>query len=118
MTQIAPRIMLDLSVEYRKNYARQHDRGLLKNLSITGAFLEHPNPELRPQDKVNLVFNVSGRTRKVSAQVVWTKPGGSGIQFMPDNNRDIQIVDDLMYFVRNHKASHRNVLDDIFEKVG
>ncbi len=114
----APRIPLKLSVEYRKSYARRSDGGSLKNISITGAFLEHENPELQPRDKLNLVFKVSGRTRTIMAQVVWCSHGGSGIRFLPDNNRDVQIVDDLIYFVQNRRESRRNVLDDIFKRCG
>ena len=113
----APRVPLKLEVEFRKSYARQPDGGSLKNISITGAFLEHENPELHPRDKLNLVFKVSGRTRTIMAQVVWCSNGGSGIRFLPDNNRDVQIIDDLIYFVQNRRESRRTVLDNIFKRV-
>lgn len=114
----AARIPLIMSVEFRKSYARQGNSGELKNISLTGAFLEHSEEELFAQDKINLVFNVSGRVRTISAQVIWKKPNGAGIRFLPDNNRDVQIVDDLIYFVQNQRDSRRHVLDDIFKKVG
>ena len=101
----APRIPLKLNVQYRKSYARRDDGGSLKNISITGAFLEHENPEIQPRDKLNLVFSVSGRTRTIMAQVVWCSTGGSGIRFLPENNRDVQIVDDLIYFVQNRSRN-------------
>lgn len=114
----APRVPLKMGVEYRRNYARQADQGALKNISLTGAFLECVAMDLQPQDKLSLVFNVSGRVRTISAQVVWNSPNGAGVRFLPENNRDVQIVDDLMYFIQNRRDSKKSVLDDIFKKVG
>ncbi len=114
----APRIPLKLTVEFRKSYARKGDSGRLKNISLTGAFLEHASPELLTSDKLNLTFVVSGRSRVIPAQVVWISETGAGLRFMPENNRDVQIVDDLMYYVQNRRDSRRNVLDDIFKRVG
>ena len=101
----APRLPLRLSVEFRKSYARRAELGQLKNISLTGAFLENPSQDLHPEDKVCLVFNVSGRVRTITAQVIWSSVGGAGVRFLPDNNRDVQIVDDLMYFVQNKRDS-------------
>ena len=113
----APRIPLKLEVEFRKSYSRKSDVASLKNISLTGAFLECPELQARSGDKLNLVFSVSGRTRKVAAQVVWQSSRGAGVRFVPENNRDVQIVDDLMYFVQNRRESRRSVLEDIFKKV-
>ncbi len=113
----APRIPLSLAVEFRKSYARRPEVGQLKNISLTGAFLERNNMAFTPEDKLSLVFKVSGRTRTITARVIWTNSEGVGVQFIPENNRDVQIVDDLMYFVQNRRESRRNVLDTIFKKV-
>lgn len=112
----APRIRLKLGVEYRKSYSRSGEQGSLKNISLTGAFLEHGNEGLLIDDKVCITFKVGGRTRKIHARVVWSNRAGSGIQFLPSNNRDVQIVDDLMYFVESSRENRRAVLDDIFKK--
>lgn len=113
----APRIPLKLDVEFRKSYARKSAVASLKNISLTGAFLECPQLEAQSGDKLNLVFSVSGRTRTVAAEVIWHSPRGAGVRFVPENNRDVQIVDDLMYFVQNRRDSRRSVLEDIFKKV-
>ncbi len=112
----APRIPLFVDIEYRKSYARQGSKGVLKNISITGAFLELPET-FTPRDKLVVVFQVSGRKRKVAARVIWVNQSGAGIKFEPVNNRDVQIVDDLMYFVNVSRDSRRDVLDNIIKKV-
>lgn len=114
----APRIPLRLEVEYRKSYGRSSETGQLKNISLTGAFLEHDNEELKASDKVAVTFKVGGRSRKVTATIVWSNELGSGIRFMPTNNRDVQIVDDLMYFVESKRENRRSILDDIFKQTG
>ena len=114
----APRLPLQMNVEYRRSYARQGEYGILKNISLTGAFLETREPlHLNPSDKLIITFVVSGRERKVAASVIWNGQHGCGIQFHPFNNRDVQIVDDLMYFVENSRQGQRSVLDKIFKKV-
>jgi PilZ domain len=114
----APRIPLQLEVEYRRSYARSGEKGCLKNISLTGAFLEVPGEKvLSPNDKVLITILVSGRERRIPAAVVWQSQMGCGLKFLPINNRDVQIVDDLMYFVENSRSSQRSVLDSIFKKV-
>lgn len=112
----APRIPLKLDVEYRKSYGRSTELGALKNISLTGAFLEHENETLKIDDRVCITFKVGGRIRKINAVIVWSNPSGAGIKFLPSNNRDVQIVDDLMYFVESKRENRRTVLDDIFKK--
>src|SRR3954471_19738384 len=111
----APRIPLQMQIEYRKSYGRQNAKGILKNISLTGAFLETETIELAPEDKVVLEFVVSERRRKMTATIVWKTAGGCGVQFHPFNRRDVQIVDDLMYFVQNRREFRRNLLEDIFK---
>jgi hypothetical protein len=113
----SPRIPLKLEVEYRKSYGRSGETGLLKNISLTGAFLEHVNEELKSSDKVTITFKVGGRVRKINASIIWSNSRGSGIRFLPTNNRDVQIVDDLMYFVESKRENRRSVLDDIIKQV-
>jgi len=119
MDKPSPRLPLQLSIEFRKNYSRKSDVGDLKNISLTGAFLVVDNTEdIVVNDKINIHFKVSGRERTLNASVVWLGEGGCGLQFHPDNNRDVQIVDDLMYFVKGRRVKNRNVLDEIFSRVG
>ena len=112
----APRIPLKLEVEYRRSYGRSSDLGQLKNISLTGAFLEHTNDELKESDRVCITFKVGGRIRKINAAIIWATTKGAGIKFLPMNNRDVQIVDDLMYFVESNREGRRDVLDSIFKQ--
>ncbi|AHZ85721.1 PilZ domain-containing protein [Bdellovibrio bacteriovorus] len=114
----APRTPLNLEVSFKRNYAREETKGTLKNISITGAFLEFEGGEVRANEKLNLVIIVAGRERKIAAHVIWTNSVGVGVKFMPVNNRDVQIVDDLIYFVENSRNDRRSVMDTIFKKVG
>ncbi|MEN0057484.1 MAG: PilZ domain-containing protein [Bdellovibrio sp.] len=114
----APRTPLNLEVSFKRNYAREETKGTLKNISITGAFLEFAGGDVRASEKLHLTFIVAGRERKVAAHVIWTNSIGCGLKFLPVNNRDIQIVDDLIYFVENSRTDRRSVMDTIFKKVG
>lgn len=112
------RVPLQLDVSYRRSYSRRMGKGRLKNISLTGAFLELTlDQPLSPNDKLLVTILVSGRERKIPANVVWHTHSGCGIQFQPTNNRDVQIVDDLIYYVENSRESQRSVLDNIFKRV-
>ncbi len=111
-----PRIPLKLDVEFRRSYGRNSSDGLLKNISLSGAFLEHEVESIKASDKLQIIFKVGGRIRKVNAQVIWSNSLGSGIKFLPTNGRDVQIVDDLMYFVESKRKTRRSLLDDIFKQ--
>ena len=114
----APRIPLNLDVDFRRSYGRNAATGILKNISLSGAFLEHELEALGQGDKVQVTFRVGGRNRKVSAEIIWTNGAGCGIKFLPSNNRDIQIVDDLMYFVEAGRQDRRSLLNDILKETG
>ncbi len=113
----APRTPLHLDVSFRRSYARTDSNGILRNISLSGAFLELANHDLRVEEKINLTFIVAQRERKITAQVVWKNGLGAGIRFMPQNSRDVQIVDDLIYFVETKRMGHRGILDGILKKV-
>jgi hypothetical protein len=114
----AQRTPLNIEVEYRKNYAREATAGTLKNISLTGAFLKHSGESLKVGEKLVVNFMVAGRERLVHANVVWTNSIGSGVRFQPTNNRDVQIVDDLIYYVESKREGTRGIMDEIFKKVG
>ncbi|MFN9067254.1 MAG: PilZ domain-containing protein [Bdellovibrionales bacterium] len=113
----APRTPLALAVSFRKSYARGEATGVLRNISISGAFLEFKSHGLKNNDKLQLTFEVSGRVRKIHALVVWTNSAGCGVKFQPANNRDVQIVDDLIYFVESSRTDKKSFLDKILKKV-
>jgi hypothetical protein len=113
----APRTPLYLDVSFRRNYARQETLGVLKNISLTGAFLEVSGHSLQLEEKLNLTFVVASRERKISALIVWKNAFGAGIKFLPKNNQDSQIIDDLIYYVESKRIGYRGVIDGIFKKV-
>lgn len=113
----AQRVPLLLPIEFRKTYSRQSSRGGLLNISMTGAFLEHLPEDLDVNDHIHIHFKVSGRERVLQAAIVWKNKKGSGIQFNPENNQDVQIIDDLIYFVKTRRESKREVLNSIFGKI-
>ena len=113
----APRTPLHIEVEFRKNYARTDAKGTLKNISISGAFLSHEGTQLKPGEKLTLTFQVSGRVRQIAAQIIWSNKVGSGLKFKPANNKDVQIVDDLIYFVESKRSGNREIFEKILKKV-
>ena len=113
----AQRLPLKMEVEYRRTYARNCDFGLLKNISLTGVFLQTNKANMSLNDKFLLTFRVSGRKRQIPATVVWTNSLGCGMKLMPFNNRDVQIIDDLMYFVKNNRENRKDLLENIFKQV-
>jgi hypothetical protein len=112
-----PRMPLNVPVDFKKSYARQVSKATLRNISLSGAFMEFRENELKPSEKLVLTFMVSGRERKIQATVIWANTVGAGVKFKPTNNRDVQIIDDLMYFVEASRSNKRGVLDTILKKV-
>lgn len=112
----ARRIPLTLDINYKKSYARQDSKGMLSNISLTGAFLKTDTTKLQTQEKLCLYFEVSGRRRKIQATVIWKNELGAGLNFLPFNNRDVQLIDDLMYFVESSRENRRSILETIFKK--
>ena len=114
--QPAQRFSVEVDLDFKCNYARDFNKALVKNISVTGAFLK-TDISLKPAEKINVFFKVSGRERKIPARVVWIGPQGVGVKFDHANNRDIQIVDDLIYFATEKTSSTKDLLEDILSKV-
>ena len=57
----APRIPLKVAISFRRSYARKLDYGTLKNISLTGAYLE---TELKDLTTGETVFKSSARNSK------------------------------------------------------
>ena len=132
-----------LDVEYKKIYARSFGNAQLKNINNSGAylFLQNPNKQksqeqqdlqkqindlsedknhkqdsLHLKDKISIVLEVGERKRTLQASVVSTDSYGARVKFHFYNNRDYQIVDDLIYFVEKSKEERRRRLDFIFDQ--
>ena len=112
----SPRYNVDLSFEFKKNYARQNAKAEVRNISLTGALIKTDQP-LKISEKLSVYLSVSGRTRKVTAKVVWVGDRGAGVEFQPFNNRDLQIVDDIIYYAVEKNSSTKNLFDTILGKV-
>jgi hypothetical protein len=111
-----PRHNVDLAFEFKRNYARQSAKAEVQNISLTGALIK-TSVSLKPSEKLNVYLSVSGRTRKVAARVVWVSDLGVGLEFQPFNNRDLQIVDDIIYYATEKNSSTKDLLDTILLKV-
>lgn len=111
------RIPLSMDVGFRKTYGRKDLEANLINISLSGAFLKTKTNDLDLREKINLSFKVGSRTRSLTAKVVWKNAFGAGIQFYHTNNRDVQIIDDLMYFIEESREDRKSVLNQIFDQV-
>ena len=119
----AKRLYLKAPIGYRSSYERQNQKGVLKNISLTGAFLEFSKsshslekPSYK-RDKIIIYFSVSGRQRKVFSSIIWKNEKGFGVQFHPTNKRDLQIVDDFMYFTKLKKESKKELFKTILNQL-
>ncbi len=115
-TQPEPRFNVDLAFEFKRNYARNIAKAEVRNISLTGAFIK-TEVNLKPSEKLNVYLSVSGRTRKVAAKVVWVGDRGVGLEFQPFNSRDLQIVDDIIYYATEKNSSTKSLLGSILNKV-
>lgn len=112
----AQRFNVEVDLDFKCSYARDYSKAQIKNISVSGALIKTEVP-LKPDEKINVYFRLSGRERKIPAKVVWVAERGVGIKFNHFNNRDIQIVDDLIYFATEKSSSVKDLLDNILSKV-
>ncbi len=112
----APRVPLKFGVQFRRTYGRNFQSGLLFNVSLTGAFLKCAPQDIKPNDRIELSFNVGGRTRKLSSHIIWINQHGCGVRFIPTSQRDSQIIDDLIYFISSRRENQKSVLDLILKE--
>lgn len=117
------RINLKCPVEFRRSYGRINGKAFLKNISLTGAFLDFSQTQLvnvgdlKIRDRIVLFFSVSDRDRKVVSSVVWQNEIGCGVQFHPSNQRDFRIVDDFIFFVELGKEKRKKVFLSILDQL-
>jgi hypothetical protein len=115
--QRATRHQISLELEFKRSYGRQSEKANIKSISINGALVQVDQP-LRIGERLKVTLSVSDRVRKVPARVVYV--GGEkevGIRFEPFNNRDLQIVDDIIYFATEKSSTNRSLLENILSKV-
>lgn len=97
----APRTHLELDISIKRLYARKPMTAHLKNLSLSGAFIELPIDGIFKDDKIKATFNIADRERTIELKVVWRNAEGLGVKFIFENNQDTQMIDDLLYFVQS-----------------
>lgn len=92
---------MNLVTSLKRLFSRAGIEVTVKNLSLTGAFIEVSNKDLCLHDKVKIAVVLFDRERELSATVVWKNETGVGVKFIYKNSQDMQIVDDLIYFSKN-----------------
>ena len=119
----------NLNVEYKKKYARYFKNGRLKDISNSEAYLITKDEEcvqkykirndktiLNLRDKVSVILKLGQRKRILQASVISNNAHGVKLKFHFYNNREYQIVDDLIYFIEKSKEKRRQHLDFIFSQ--
>lgn len=114
---IAQRVKLNTPILFRRPFARFEEKGALKNMSVTGAFLAHQGQPLKPQTWVELILNTGSITRRLKAQVIWTGPHGSGLKFETRYQKDRILVEDFLDQVKLIRQSRWENLEKIWNKV-
>lgn len=108
VTKPAPRVELDLQIGVRRLYSRSDTPASLTNISLTGASLALATEGLQPKDKIKLKITVADRVRLIAAEIIWINAAGIGVKFLPKNSQDLQIIDDLIYFVETKQIGKKN----------
>ena len=116
----------NLNVEYKKKYARHFKKGTLKDMSHSEAYLIIKNEgftqknkeqdSLNIKDEISIILKLEQRERTLQASVISNDTYGVKIKFHFYNNREYQIVDDLIYFIEKSKEKRRQSLDFIFSQ--
>jgi hypothetical protein len=114
----SPRTKLNVPIIFRRKYSRSDEKGQLKNISESGAFLAQKGEPLLVGSKIHIMLDFLGNKRELMAQVVWSNSNGSGIRFLPNVGRDKVAVQDFIEFINEQKSTRHSTLDLIFKKVG
>ena len=111
-------ISTDFNVEYKKKYARHFQIGRLKDISNSEAYLLTKNNKasLNLKDEISILFKLGERKRVIQASVISSDAHGVKLKFHFYNNKEYQIVDDLIYFIEKSKEERRQSLDLIFNQ--
>ena len=106
------RTELHLEIMYKTIYGRTQKKAIFKNISHTGACLEMDDLDVRIKDHIKIQFTVADRLREIRAEVIWKTNTSCGVRFMPKNNQDVLIIDDLIYYVKNKTIGYKSLFDD------
>lgn len=108
MLSRAPRIKVNYKIALKKLFSNNQDMVKIKNISMSGAFIEMSTEDFNTREMVGLNFVVSDRERVVQARIVWKSNEGIGVQFHPQNFQDQVIINDLIFFLQNKIGTVNN----------
>ena len=108
----------NLDVEYKKKYARHFKVGRLRDISNSEAYLltKDDKTPFNLKDEISITLKLGQRKRTLQASVIASDTSGVKIKFHFYNNREYQIVDDMIYFIEKSKEERRQSLDFIFNQ--
>ena len=108
----------NLNVEYKKKYARHFKMGNLRDINNSEAYLltNDDKTSLNLKDEISIFLKLGERKRTIQASVILKDTHGIKIKFHFYNNKEYQIVDDLIYFIEKSKEKRRQSLDFIFNQ--
>ena len=95
----------NLNVEYKKKYARHLRIGRLRDISNSEAYLltEDDKALFSLRDEISITLELGQRKRTLQASVIANDTQGVKVKFHFYNNREYQIIDDLIYFIEKSK---------------
>lgn len=117
LSRFLPRTQLNLPVDFKRPYGRKRISGIIKNISLSGAFLGIKDLDILEGERITVMLNVGNRERPLESKVVWKNEFGCGVEFEHQNNRDVQIIDDLLYFIESKRNTTKSVFNTILLKV-
>ncbi|MEN0060075.1 MAG: PilZ domain-containing protein [Bdellovibrio sp.] len=98
------------------SYARERKTAVLKNISLTGAFVEFGQSP-HEAHKVSLLLTVAGYSRELTAKVVWMNNRGYGLQFALRNGRDVRLLEDFIECAEELQHQRLDCLSQVFKKI-
>lgn len=109
----AKRTYVGQEITFKLAYSRTTSKGLLKNISSTGAFIQSEGLVAK-LGKIVVTLIGYGNERDIAAEIVWTNEQGYGIKFIPRNKRDLRIIEDLVECSEKLKSERLNCLPKVF----
>ncbi len=108
-------LYVNTKILFRPSYARKNYEGMLKHISPEGAFIETNLP--KSTKKLSITLSVANYQRKIDAEIMEHGPKGLNIKFTSLGNKDIQMIDDFMFFEKHNKKSKKNLLHYLLQKL-
>lgn len=110
----APRTVFNLEVQFRKSYARAISNGRLRNISLTGAYLECTE-FFHLQERFQFHFFIGGQLHFVAAETVWRSSNGYGVKFITIKKRDTRVIEDVVQIAESMRYGKQQLLSNILK---